>query len=311
MKQFSYTKSPELSSKVALIESLRSDILLKALSPSHEIELQWNAVLDRIYYSFLYKGNTVTKEHIASLLTPAGQKKVSPQDKQILKYKSALDYIYYEWLVSDESITTETITTLYRIGFDGKLRGQENEIKKILDYVQVNPEQPIVQAAIAQCLLLDLSPFSEENERFANLVFCLFTYKYGYDFRRMLDPEEYFYQTLFRYNETKSNFSKSSNITKWIEYVTEGAVLQLNKVINNFNSLKNNVRDNQYVLELNDRQKQILSILEQPGLKVSNKDLQDMFKVSQITASRDLSKMANSGLIIPIGKGRSTYYTKI
>ena len=128
MKRFSYTKSPELSAKISLIEELRKDILLKPLSPSHEMELQWNTVLERIYYSFLFRGNTLTKEHIASLLTPASRKRLSPQDKQILKYKSAMDYIYYEWLVSDESIATDTMLTLYRIGFDGKLRGSEKEI---------------------------------------------------------------------------------------------------------------------------------------------------------------------------------------
>jgi len=36
-----------------------------------------------------------------------------------------------------------------------------------------------------------------------------------------------------------------------------------------------------------------------------------MFKVSQITASRDLSKLGALGLLFIHGKGRSVYYTKI
>jgi len=61
---------------------------------------------------------------------------------------------------------------------------------------------------------------------------------------------------------------------------------------------------------LNDRQNKILERLENPNLKITNKDVQKMFGVSQITASRDLSKMANLGILLPHGKGRSVFYTK-
>lgn len=311
MKNFSYTKTPELTSRIAIIESLRKDILLKPLAPLAELELQWTTLLERIYYSFSFKGVTLTHAHIASLFSPHNRKRFPPQDKEILKYKAALDYLYYEWLVSDELITRDSIQTLYRIGFEGKLQISESEIDKILDYVQINPEQPIIQASITQYLFLDALAANSDNERFANLIFILFLYKNGYDIRRLLNPEEHFFKSLVRYQNLHTDLSKSANITPWIEYVTEGIVLQLNKVLNNVNNIKNNVRNDEYVFELNDRQKAVLSLLQRPGTKISNKTVQDMYNVSQITASRDLSKMASMGLIISIGKGRSTYYTKI
>ncbi|MCX6732604.1 MAG: hypothetical protein NTV98_03635 [Candidatus Roizmanbacteria bacterium] len=54
-----------------------------------------------------------------------------------------------------------------------------------------------------------------------------------------------------------------------------------------------------------------MNLFSTPGAKVSNRMVQKKFKVSQITASRDLAKLADSGLIFAIGKGRSTYYTKV
>ncbi len=311
MKNFSYTKTPELNSQIEIVDSLRKDILIKPLSPMHELELQWSTSLERIYYAFAFGGISLSTDHIKKLLSPQAHKRLPPQDKAVIRYKSMLDYIYYEWLVSDRSVTSDAILTMYKIGFQGKLQSAQSEVEKILEYVQINPEQPIIQAAIAQCLFLDLSPFSEENERLANLVFTLFLYKNGYDMRRMLNSEEYFFKTLVKYKELNSRLNRSTNLTPWIEYVIQGIVVELNKIINNVNNVKFNVRNDEFSLELNERQKAVLSLLEQPGSKISNKNVQDIHGVSQITASRDLSRLSSLGLILAIGKGRSTYYTKM
>ena len=50
--------------------------------------------------------------------------------------------------------------------------------------------------------------------------------------------------------------------------------------------------------DLNERQKVILGILDQPGVSITNKTVQKRFKISQITASRDLSKLAILGLLL-------------
>ncbi len=46
-------------------------------------------------------------------------------------------------------------------------------------------------------------------------------------------------------------------------------------------------------------------------MTITNKKVQKLFKVSQITASRDLAKLASVGLLFTHGKGRSVYYTKV
>ena len=58
------------------------------------------------------------------------------------------------------------------------------------------------------------------------------------------------------------------------------------------------------------RQKEILYLLEKPETPITNKQIQQVFKVSQITASRDLARLSIVGLLLPHGKGRATYYTK-
>jgi predicted HTH transcriptional regulator len=70
------------------------------------------------------------------------------------------------------------------------------------------------------------------------------------------------------------------------------------------------VGSNPPTYQLSLRQKQILSLAEPPNTLVSNKLVQDTFRISQITASRDLAKLASLGLLIPHGHGRSTSYSK-
>lgn len=74
-------------------------------------------------------------------------------------------------------------------------------------------------------------------------------------------------------------------------------------------STQDNVKANS-LWKLNDRQKKILDIMENPELKITNKIVQKQFGISQITASRDLAKMVNLGVLLPHGKGRSVFYTK-
>ena len=63
--------------------------------------------------------------------------------------------------------------------------------------------------------------------------------------------------------------------------------------------------------EITTRQKEIMMYLENPTASVTNKTVQKLFNISQITASRDLARLANLGLLLAHGKGRSVYYTKV
>lgn len=311
MRDFSYTKSPALLTNLHEIDELRKQILLSPLSPKSELQLQWNALLDHIHYSLELNGISIPQDHILRLLSPEGTRKQNETERYVVKHKDAMDYLYHNWLVNDEPIKTDHILTLYRAAFEGKLNVQDLEIERTLQYIQVNPENAVIQASLAQFLILDLYPFSENNEAFSHLLFLMFLYKNSYDFRRLLVIEEFFFSDLIHYKDLLNKLSKQTNLTEWLEYVTRGMVMQLQKIVKIISSEKRTSVNYEPIFELNDRQKKILSLLNQPGLKINNKMIQKLYKVSQITASRDLSKLTSLGLVIAIGGGRSTYYTKV
>lgn len=303
MINFSYNFSTELKQTLSKIESLRQKILLAPLSAKMELRLRWKAMVNRVYWAMVFsKGRSINKSQVVKLLT----KEANPQNKEehkVLKYKNALDYIRGCWLVSKESVTPKTILTLHDLACRGTLRSSEAVLKQLLDYLQRSPEHPIIQAAIAYNQIINIAPFGVGNTQVASLLALLFLYKAGYDFRGLLVLEECWHPDLIIYR---------GNLTPLLEDFSKVLVNQLEKT-RNFNlesqaELGGGLSASFW--EFNDRQKAILLYLEQPNISITNKKVQSLFKVSQITASRDLTRLVTLGLLFTHGGGRSVYYTK-
>ncbi len=313
MINLSYNLSPNLKDSLQKIENLRAKILLTPLSPETELRLRWNTTVKRIYWSLVLHQNPLSKSDIIKLLSNTYQtkKRFNDEEKEVLEYKKGLDYINREWLVSSRNITSKVIINLHNISSQGTFKATEASLKQIFEYLQESSEHPVIQAAIAHIALLDLNGFSQGNGRISRLTTYLFLYKFGYDFKGLLCLDEYFKRDLVGYRENVEAVLRNNNLTLWLEYFAGAVVAQLEKALTEVLSEKYSLDLQKNFFELNDRQKEIMSLLDQPSVVISNKKVQKMFKVSQITASRDLSRLSTLGLLFTHGKGRSVYYTKI
>jgi hypothetical protein len=311
MKNFSYTKSSILTDSLTQIEKLRENLLLTPISPGAELSWQWQAILNRFHFLLAFNGYQIDSQFITRVLSSINRRQFSNQEKLIVNYKKTLDYLYQNWLVNSQPVTAQTLNDLFMIIFGEKLIVSQTELDKELKYIQINPEHPILQAALAQFIVLDLSPYRKEYEIFSHFVFLLFLYKFGYDFRRLLVLEKFLFQDIVFYKDLISQSSKRANLTAWLEYILKGVNHELTNIVKEISIADQSALKSYDLLELNQRQRAILGYLDQPGLKIDNKTVQKQFKVSQITASRDLAKLTTLGLLFSIGKGRSTYYTKV
>ena len=298
MKSLSYTRSIALTASIQALDELHKQLLLIPLAPQAELQLQWNTRSQKIQHLLALAGK---------VMSPTLHK------EEIESYQSAFDYLYHHWLVNPKVVEPSDLLEFYQTIFPKEtLTGDEEELKASLQYIQINPEHPIIQAALAQILVLSLSPFSAYNEQFSHLVFLLFMYKFGYDLRRLPVYEEQYILDLTNYKNMILQSNRLDNVTPWLEYVCGRANIAVQKTVQNVQQEKNNYsRTSNVLFILADRQKLIMNIFNAPGIKVSNRMIQKKFKVSQITASRDLAKLADSGLIFALGKGRSTYYTRV
>lgn len=100
------------------------------------------------------------------------------------------------------------------------------------------------------------------------------------------------------------------NITSWLEYYIkllagqlEGTYAQMQKATPQ--------QEHEGIGKLNERQKTIMTLLDDPKAVITNRTVQKIFHISQITASRDLTKLTSLGLLFTQGKGRSVRYTRV
>lgn len=317
MLNLSYNLSPKLKDKLQAVNKLRQEILLIPLSPKEELITQWNAILDRTYSSLSLTGNLLSKSQMTNLLTSrtfieSSKTRMDRNEKDVIGYKKALDYINQNWLVSKKHVTVKDILMLYDIFYNGDLRVPLSRIQELLDYLQAQEENPIIQSGIANLGISRIHPFSDGNGRLARLLSLLFLYKQGFDVRKLIVPEKTWVKDRQTFEDTARLSQETASITLWLEYYANSVITQLQETLNNLRAgSHDNLGLSTAFWELNDRQKLILSMLEEPGITITNRKIQEQFKISQITASRDLSRLTNLGIIFAHGKGRSVYYTKV
>ncbi len=312
MLNASYNLSLRLKEYLKKIEDLRTELLLTPLSPKVKLQLGWEAMVSRIYYSLLLCGKTLERNDVIKFLSQR-KKASNKQEQEITKYKQAIDYIRHNWYAATNKMTPKTILILYKIISNAKLRVPIIDLQHLLDYIQANPEHPIIQSGIVNIEIAKMRPFDNSNQEIAQLLTLLILYKYGYSFEGLLVLERQWVEYLDSFKENFQMATRFSTITLWLEYFADSIERELEVILKSIKaprlSLTSELADPFW--EINDRQRGILSLSEEPNFTITNKKVQKAFKVSQITASRDLSKLTSLGFLLPFGKGRSIYYTKI
>ncbi len=308
MISLSYNLSPALKERLEKIESMRREILLTPLSPKIELQIRWKAMIDRIHSSLILSGHSLTKPQIIKVLTsPIAPKK----ENDVLNYKKALDYINQYWLVSHKTVLVKDVLMLYDIFCKGRLRVPLSRIQELLDYLQAQKEHPAIEAGIANLGIVRIRPFTDGNGRLARLLALLFLYKEGFDIKGFSVFEKTWAQDRETFRQASQIALNSASITLWLEFFAQTLLAQLRDLLDEIKASSLDTGLPSSFWEISDRQKRILSSLDEPGAVATNKKIQKQFEISQITASRDLSKLASLGLIFSHGKGRSVYYTKV
>jgi len=313
MINISYNILSSLQDQLQRIEVLRRDILISPLPQKIEMRLRWEAKVERVLNSLLLGQISVTKSQVVKLLSRDSDHMVTTEESRILKYTKAFDLIANNWYVTGESVTPKLIDQLYEIACTGRQRTTDKEFRPLIEYLDRSNENPVIQAAIAYIEILRLNHYTSENDLLARLVAYLYLYKYGYDVRGVCALEQYWYENNNMYQEIVTTTLKTPNITYWITYFAKTMCSILEKVDLDIKTLtiswRTDLKDSFW--KLSDRQKEIMNVLEKPDATITNRKVQTLFDISQITASRDLAKLSLLGLIFVHGRGRSVYYTRV
>ncbi len=313
----SYTLSSQLKEILVQIDEARTHILLAPLPIKEELHIRWDALITRVFHGLQNTGTPVTRADVAHTLAEPAAKKPDPRERAIWAYKQALEAIAQDWLAVDKPVTPATIAALYSLACEetfGKLTGfrsQEKLIAQGLAYLESEQEHPVVQAANAYLLIKTSPAFGQAAERMAILTCYLFLYRRGFDVRGAITFEEELYGNSPALNQAITHAETTGSATLMLEHTARAIASSLQKTAGTIRTHTYAQAPGRGFFRLSEREKAILASLTQPEATITNRLVQKRFKVSQITASRDLAKLASLGLLYPHGKGRSTYYMKI
>ncbi len=315
MLSFSYTTSLQLRGLLARGDELRATILTLPTSSKTETKLQWEAIAIRIWATLALSGEELPKHQIATLL--AHPSRPSAVLRTLFGQRDAYRWIHDLWRANPKPITTGTLEMLCFVLYGKTQRtrslfeSMEGAISEALDYLSAQEEHPIIQSAIIHIHLLTIPALADDHGVFARVVSYLFLAKYGYDVRGYIAPEQSWHETSPTYNHLTDAYIKKPTLTVWLNFITESYISTLERAYQNITTNRFHIEFPASFWALSDRQKEVLKMLETPDESITNRKVQKQFRVSQITASRDLTKLVTLGLLYPHGKGRSVYYTKI
>lgn len=259
---------------------------------------------------------SLSKNQIAKLVSAQtiNNSRLNKDQKEAINYKNALDYIKREWIVNNRQVSVSAIENLHSILLGKSInvsRSAKNDLNTLFSYLQTGGDHPCVQAGIVFASFIEIAPFPTGNDLMARLIPYLYLYKNGYDFREMFVLDEYFKKDLSGLNVAVQSIDKNKNLTLWLEYFLDCCLTQLEKAYQLASEHRFSTDIANTFFKLNNRQKLIYEMFDEPEIKITNKMVQKRFKVSQITSSRDLAKLTSLNLIFSHGKGRSTFYTKV
>ncbi len=311
-----YTYSPLLQHNTKRIDQYRNRALSIPLLPRKEIELRHEATCLRILAALHQANLPMTMQELTGLFT-RNPKRPHPIEHQALLYRQALMYIRDEWTGQARPLTVSAIEVLMHIAvpmlsrhISRCVRESAADIKHLIAYTETQPDHPVIAAGLTHAYIAHTPLHKYSDGRMTFLISSLILTRHGYDCRGMLSLESELTRDTNAYDHALHSIRQLGQMTVWLEYYTNSVVSAYETLLGNFEGPDTEKkRRNGSVSVLNTRQNQIRMLLDMPGAKITNREVQKRFRISQITASRDLTRLVSYGFLTSSGKGRSVYYT--
>ena len=342
-----YTIINKILNNVSQIMSGREVIEQAKLIPKWELRLKKEARIHNAHSSTSIEGNNLTLKQVEALSDNKEIVATDKDKKEVLNYLKVLDLIpkYAKRKEIDidlileihETATKDTLRDNKDCGafrkrqvfvgrriFDGtgfkevveymppKTKDVSRLVVEFLDWLNSDKTKdinPVILAGIVHYEIARIHPFIDGNGRTARLMASLILYKRGFDHRRFFALDDYYDENRKAYYEAlKTVQASKGDITKWLEYFTDGVLYSINNVkdlivkIGFAPKIEEGVR-----VELTQKQVKILQLIKEKDT-VNNKDLREIFGITRQAIVKEMSKLVSLELVVLVGKGRGAYY---
>lgn len=342
-----YTITDRILNNLTLIASAREVIEQAYLVPKWEAKLRRQALLRNTHSSTAIEGNKLTLEQVEALAKGKEVIATNKDKQEVLNYIAALEKIpnlaeksritRKALLNIHKVITKNTLgnpsdcgvlrnrqvyvgrRVLDSTGFREEVEYMPPETKEVprlvdelIDWLNLKKTwefNPVLLAGIVHYEIARIHPFIDGNGRTARLFATLILYLSGFDHRRLFALDDYHDRDRKAYYAAlKSAQESNGDLTQWLEYFSSGVAFSVSEVKEAVLKLgpkkKTGTKEQ---IALTPKQMKVIEYINVHG-KVTNRDLQELFKISAQAVHKELIKLVKLKIIKAKGQGRSLYY---
>ncbi len=340
MEQFSprYTISPLLLSTIKRITILVHELEKKSLPDVVVSQLQEEARTISTYASTSIEGNPLPLTEVKRLLKQRPGH-IRQSEREVLNYNQVLSDLQEQ---EPQPLTIDLIKQIQAGIMNGLLPDHQlgrwrkdavvvydprsddivylppnyqdvpDLMTSLVSFIQEKQTvyDPIILAGIFHKQMAVIHPFMDGNGRTARLATELLLAGLGLNIRFIFSFENYYNRDVTRYFQNVGLFgdyyelAPKVEFTSWLEYFAEGILdelLRVQKQIEQSAAAPDRHLESYHQL--------ILDHIDQFGF-IRDKDYAQLTQRAKATRTGDFNKMINLGLIVRLGKGRSTYYRR-
>src|SRR3989338_5363196 len=342
-----YSITSSILSNMTEIAEVKAVVERSRVLPLNEAHLRRHAILRMAHTSTSIEGNRLAQYEVGKVIEGKTVKAPQKDIQELENYFKALKLIS-ELSALRRNITEKEIFKLHKIVIEGLVEkskegcyrsgdvyvidelGNGTEkvrfkappagkvpylIKDLLLWLNNSSSgiHPIIRSGILHLQFVTIHPFTDGNGRGARLLTQLQLYRDGWDFRKILVLEDYYnldrksYYTAENFAQG-ANYDPSMDFTTWLEYFTEGFLIEAGKVLEQIQSIgfgRVSKRSEQIFLDA--QEIKIMDFLTTTGA-ITSDDVAGILSLTKRSAQLKLKELVYKKLINIQGKGPSTFY---
>jgi len=186
-------------------------------------------------------------------------------------------------------------------------------VKNLIEWLNSSEAKalyPVIEAGIAHYEFVRIHPFIDGNGRAARVLATLILYLRGFDTKQFFCLDDYYDSDRQAYYRVLQGVDQRTlDLTGWLEYFAEGVQVSISAVKERIIRLSSERlrRTKRGQIALTEKQMRIVEFINQNG-RITNRNLREMFKISDRGALKEISKLLDLKVIKTEGKGRNLGY---
>ncbi|HCE31207.1 hypothetical protein A2778_00810 [Candidatus Daviesbacteria bacterium RIFCSPHIGHO2_01_FULL_40_24] len=342
-----YTITTSILDKISKISEIKTIVERSRVLPQREIELRRQAIVKMVHTSTSIEGNKLAQFQVNKVL--GGEKVMADpksidevknyQDALLLVDKLAEEKAFdiEDVLVIQKEVTKgvleprksgyfrpSTVYVVNTVGNIDKIMYRPPSAKKVpalvfdliawLKKASREGLHPVISAGILHLEFASIHPFTDGNGRTTRLLTQLHLMQNSWDFRKILVLDEYYNQDRLEYYnalQIEKTYREriGHDITSWLEYFTEGFLVEAMRVRDDIQSTGlDKVPGKGEQIFVDKDEIPLIEFLTTVG-RITSDDVVDILKVAKRTAQLKLKRLIEKGLIKQEGAGVAIYYT--